>query len=191
MSTLPSTLQTERLLLRPFGPDDVDDVHAMRSRPDVVRYLYGDVLTRHEVEDSLAKRTALPSLREDGDALALAVERRADGRVIGDVTLWLRSAKHRQGEIGFVFHPDSHGRGYAREAASAVLDLAFGPVGLHRVIGRTDARNVASAALLRRLGMTQEAHLRHNEVFKGDWGDELIFGLLEDEWRSREPGPFV
>jgi len=124
-------------------------------------------------------------LREDGDAIAWGVERRADGRVIGDITLWLRSAEHRQGEIGFVFHPDVHGQGYAREAASALLDVAFGQLGMHRVVGHTDARNAASAGLLRRLGMQQEAHLRHNEIFKGDWGDELIFGLLEDEWRAR------
>ncbi|PZS24951.1 MAG: GNAT family N-acetyltransferase [Pseudonocardiales bacterium] len=187
MFTVRSALATDRLVLRPFRPEDVDDVLAMRSRPEVVRYLYGDVLTRREVVDSLAKRMALTSLRQDGDALALAVERREDRRVIGDITLRLHSAKHRQGEIGFVFHPAEQGKGYAREAATAVLDIAFGPVALHRVIGRTDARNVASAALLRRLGMTQEAHLRHSEIFKGDWGDELIFGLLEHEWRAAGP----
>ena len=65
--------------------------------------------------------------------------------------------------------------------------LAFGLLGLHRVFGRTDARNVASAALMRRLGMRQEAHLRENEIFKGAWGDELVFAVLEDEWNARRP----
>ena len=116
----------------------------------------------------------------------LAAERRDDGRVIGDVSLSLRSVFHRQGEIGFVFHPDVQGRGYGREAATAMLHVAFGEVGLHRVYGRTDARNEASAGLMRRLGMRQEAHLRDNEIFKGEWSDELVFAILEDEWKARD-----
>ena len=184
MFTVGEAIETERLVLRPFRQSDVDDVHAIRSRPDVVRYLYGDVRSRQEVEEIVAERATLTSLREDDDALVLAAERREDGRVIGELTLWLRSAEHRQGEIGFVFHPDVQGRGYAREAATALLHLAFGHLGLHRVFGRTDARNEASAVLMRRLGMRQEAHLRQNEIFKGEWGDELVFAVLEDEWRA-------
>ena len=185
--TFDAPIETERLLLRPFRAADLDDLHAIRSLPAVVRYLYGDVRSRSEVEELLAERVTLTSLREDDDSLVLAVERRDDGRVIGDVSLWLRSAEHRQGEIGFAFHPDAQGRGYACEAATAVLWLAFERLGLHRVFGRTDARNVASAALMRRLGMRQEAHLRENEMFKGAWGDELVFAVLEDEWDAGRP----
>lgn len=185
MFSLEQPIETERLLLRSFREGDLDDLHAIRSRPEVVRYLYGEVRTREEVEVMLAERIAATSLWEDDDMLVLAVERRDDSRVIGDVTLWLRSAEHRQGEIGFAFHPDAQGRGFAREAAAAVLELAFGRMGLHRVYGRTDGRNDASAALMRRLGMRQEAHLRENEIFKGAWGDELIFAVLEAEWRGR------
>jgi RimJ/RimL family protein N-acetyltransferase len=183
--SLESPIETERLHLRTFRDTDLDDLHALRSRPEVVRYLYGEVRTRQESEAMLAERATQTSLYEDDDVLALAVERRDDGRVIGDVTLSLRSAEHRQGEIGFVFHPDAQGRGYAHEAATAVLQLAFAHVWLHRVFGRTDGRNKPSAALMRRLGMRQEAHLRENEIFKGEWGDELIFALLAHEWNRR------
>jgi RimJ/RimL family protein N-acetyltransferase len=182
--SLEAPIETERLLLRPFRAQDVADLYAIRSRPDVVRYLYGDARTQAEVDEMLAERLTLTRLRSDGDAVSFAVERKADGRVIGEVTLWLRSAAHRQGEIGFVFHPDAQGRGYAREAADEVLSIAFGAAGMHRVFGRTDARNEASAGLMRRLGMRQEAHLRQNEIFKGEWGDELTFAILEDEWRD-------
>jgi RimJ/RimL family protein N-acetyltransferase len=182
--TVEAAIETERLLLRPFLAGDLDDLHAMRSLPEVVQYLYGEVLSRQDVEDVLAERALCTSVREEGDALVLAVERRADRRVIGDVTLWLRSAEHRQAEIGFVFHPDAQGQGYASEAAAALLAVAFGELGMHRVFGRTDARNEASAALMRRLGMRQEAHLRENEIFKGAWGDELVFAMLEGEWNA-------
>jgi RimJ/RimL family protein N-acetyltransferase len=179
---LEQPIETERLTLRAFRTEDVDAVHDTRSRPDVVRYLYGDVQTREQVEITIAERLSQTSLAEDGDVLALAAERRADGRVIGDLTLALRSVHHGQVEIGFVFHPDAQGQGFAREGASALLEIAFGPVGAHRVYGRTDGRNDASAGLMRRLGMRQEAHFRHNELFKGEWGDELYFAILADEW---------
>jgi RimJ/RimL family protein N-acetyltransferase len=188
MFTLEEPIETERLILRTFRQGDLDDLHAIRSLPAVVRYLYGDVRSRAEVQKMLAERVQLTSLGQDGDAIVLAAERQADGRVIGDVTLWLRSVSHRQGEIGFAFHPEAQGLGFAREAAGCVLELAFGRVGLHRVFGRMDARNVASAALMRRLGMQQEAHLRENEIFKGEWSDELVFAVLEHEWTSRPRG---
>ena len=184
MYTLEAPIETERLLLRPFRASDLDDLYAIRSLPEVVRYLYGDVRSRQEVEELLAEHATRTSLNEDGDALVLAAERRDDSRVIGDVILWLRSREHLQGEIGFAFHPDAQGRGYAREAATELLRIAFGPLGLHRVYGRTDARNDASAALMRRLGMRQEAHFRENEIFKGAFGDELVFAILRSEWTA-------
>ena len=184
MLVITEPLATDRLLLRPFTADDLDDVLAIHERPDVVRYLYWDVRSRDEVRDLLARRERLDRIEREGDALLLAVVRRSDGRVIGELTLRWTSTEHRQGEVGFVFHPDAQGQGYAREATTVVLDLAFDRLGLHRVYGRTDGRNGASARLMRRLGMRQEAHFVHNEVFKGEWGDELVFAILADEWAA-------
>jgi len=173
---------TERLVLRSLLPVDLDDLHAIYSRPEVMRYLYGDVQAREQTEQWLDKRLARNRLQADGDSLVVAVQRRSDDRVLGTVTLWWRSIEHSQGEVGFVFHPDGQGAGYAREASTAVIDRGFRELGLHRIYGRTDARNAGSAALMRRLGMRQEAHLRHNEWFKSEWGDELIFAILAEEW---------
>ena len=79
------------------------------------------------------------------------------------VSLSLGPPEHRQGEIGFLFHPDHQGRGYATEAAEAMLALAFETYELHRVVGRLEPRNVASARVLEKLGMRREAHLIENE----------------------------
>jgi len=150
-----------------------------------VRYLYGDVQTRDDLPEVLAKRVTMDRLVAEGDALVVAAERKDDGRVIGDVSLTWTSAEHQQAEIGFVFHPEVAGRGYAREAATVVLELAFDRLSVHRVFGRTDARNAASVRLMQRLGMRQEAHLRENEWFKGEWGDEVVFAILDWEWAER------
>ena len=63
-----------------------------------------------------------------------------------------------------------------------MLGFAFEVAGMHRVYARCDARNVASAKVMARLGMRQEAHFRQNEWFKGEWTDELVFAILADEF---------
>jgi RimJ/RimL family protein N-acetyltransferase len=65
-----------------------------------------------------------------------------------------------------------------------VLGAGFDRLGMHRIVGRCDARNSASAALMKRLGMRQEAHFVRNEYIKGEWTDELVFAILEDDQRT-------
>jgi RimJ/RimL family protein N-acetyltransferase len=180
---------TERLLLRPFARGDLDDVYAYHSRPDVTRFLYWEPRDREQVRDVLARRAGQVDLREAGDTLSLVVEWREVGRVVGEVVLIWLHREHRQGEVGFVFNPEFHGRGLAGEAAAAMLDLGFRGLGLHRIIGRCDARNAPSARLMERLGMRREAHFVHNEIFKGRWGDEYVYAILEHEWRPESVVP--
>lgn len=181
--TLP--IETERLTLRRYVDGDYDDLLRLQSHDDVTRFLLYDPKTPEEVRETLAKRLADVPLDADDQALTLAVVERETGRHVGEVTLFLVSTEHRLGEVGFVFHPDFHGRGYAREASVALLRLGFESLGLHRIIGRLDARNAASAALLTRLGLRQEAHFVRNEFLKGEWTDELVFAMLDEEWRDR------
>ena len=179
-------LRTERLTLRPYTPGDLDDLHAIQSLPEVARYLYWEARSLDEVRRVLTDKCRQVDLAKEGDRLSLAVYWPEAGKVVGEVSLVWLSEIHRQGEIGFVFHPHYHGKGLAREASEALLDIGFSDLGLHRVIGRCDARNGASARLLQRLGMRQEAHFLENEIFKGAFGDELVYAMLESEWQSRQ-----
>src|SRR5690606_13300868 len=79
-----------------------------------------------------------------------------------------------------------HGeRTQAPAAAQARLRLAFDGLRLHRVVARSDGRNDASVAVMERLGMRQEAHFVENEFVKGEWTDEIVYAMLEDEWRTK------
>jgi RimJ/RimL family protein N-acetyltransferase len=179
-------IKTERLLIRPLDPaTDVDDVFAYQSRPDVCRYIPYPPRTREQVAERLAdpERTHA-NLEKDGDVISLAVELCETGRVIGDVVVIWNSVEHQCAEIGYVFNPDVHGNGYATEACRALLALAFDELKFRRVIARIDARNEPSAAVLRRIGMRQEAYLVENEWFKDEWTDEIDFALLASEWRA-------
>ncbi|GAA1221800.1 GNAT family N-acetyltransferase [Prauserella alba] len=180
-------LRTPRLVLRTFEQEDLDALHAIRSREDVNRYLYDHPLSRDETAVKLATRIERYStLAEPGDALLLAVAlRRPDGEageVIGDVNLHWQHGDHRQAEVGYVLHPDHAGRGFATEATRPLVDLAFAELGVHRVCGRLDGRNAASARVLEKLGMRREAQLRENEYVKGEWTDEVVYAVLAREW---------
>jgi RimJ/RimL family protein N-acetyltransferase len=176
-------LRTARLTLRPCVLGDLDALYDIQSRPDVTRYLMYGARTREQVRAVLEQRIRADGLDRD-DALNLAVVLSQASVVIGDVVLFRRSREHRQGEIGYVFHPDYGGHGYATEAARVLLRLGFEDYGLHRIVGRLDARNTASARVLERLGMRREAHLVQNEWVKGEWSDEVVYAMLEHEWRA-------
>jgi RimJ/RimL family protein N-acetyltransferase len=178
-------VETARLVLRPFSEGDLEALFAFHSLPEVARFLYWEARDREQVRAVLEAKLGQTALEAEGQVLALAVVWREVGTVVGEVSLQWLSRVHRQGEVGFVFHPGYQGRGLATEAAEAMLRLGFEGLGLHRVIGRCDARNLPSARLMERLGMRQEAHFVHGEWFKGRWGDELVYAMLEDEWRTR------
>jgi RimJ/RimL family protein N-acetyltransferase len=177
-------IKTDRLLLRPFEPGDLDDLHAYRSNPEVCRYLYGEPATREDSAKRLTNNLTMSELTEEGRWLVLAAYWPEAGRVVGDVVLKWISEQHRQGEIGYVFNPEFQGRGLAREAAEAMLGLGFGELGLHRVIAQCDPRNEPSWGLMERLGMRREAHFRESEIFKGEWGDCFVYAMLAGEYRK-------
>ena len=177
-------ITTGRLRLRPFSRGDVDAVYSYRSRPDVAEFLYDFPMSHEECAEAVRIRAGQLAFSGEGDKILLAVERRDDGRVIGEVSLIWRSVADQQAELGYILHPDAHGRGYATEAAAALLAFGFDVVGLHRVYARCDARNAASAKVMQRLGMRQEAHFREHTQVKGRWDEEVLCAILASEWRE-------
>ncbi|MFE5307086.1 GNAT family N-acetyltransferase [Isoptericola sp. NPDC056605] len=175
----PLPVTTGRLVLRAHRAEDLEPLLAYYADPEVARYLLEEPWTPDVGEAQLAKRLARTSIDEPGSALALVVEH--DGQVVGDVALWTTGDTVSRGEIGWVFHPDHTGQGYATEAVRAVLDLAFGFYRMHRVVAQLDARNEPSARLCERVGMRREGHLRQDWWSKGEWTDTLVYGVLQGD----------
>jgi RimJ/RimL family protein N-acetyltransferase len=178
-------LETERLVLRPFEQGDLAALNEIHGDEANALYLYNDARTREQVEELIERKVAGSSIRAEGDWLSAAAVLRTTGDVVCDLVLHWASEAHRQGEIGFIAHPAHHGRGYTTEAARPLLGFAFETLGLHRVVGRLEPRNVASARVLEKLGMRREAHFVENEWVKGEWQSELVYAMLAREWTSR------
>jgi RimJ/RimL family protein N-acetyltransferase len=176
--------RSARLVLREFVEADLDEHARLFSYPDVVRYLYDDQMSSDELRAHFTRRLR-QGARAEGTWCNLAVEH--DGVFVGEVGINLISAAHRCYEVGYVFLPEFQGLGFATEATRSLIDVAFATLNAHRVIARLDARNDVSRHLLERLGLRVEAHLVKNEFVKGEWTDELIFAVLEDEWALLSP----
>lgn len=176
-------LETDRLVLRPHRMADLDDLAAFHSDPEVVRFVPWPVRDRAATEETLRVKLTQTELLAHGQWLVLAVEARETGTVIGEVLL--KWASDRQGEIGFAFARSHQGQGYAAEAATAMLGTAFDVLGFHRVSAVVIEGNGASVRLLTRLGFRQEARLVDGVHVKGGWATQLVFAMLDDEWRAR------
>jgi RimJ/RimL family protein N-acetyltransferase len=177
-------IQTERLTLRPPTLDDVDAIHAFQSRQDVCTYLLFAPRARASVEAKVAESMSKTRLEKVGDYLQPTMERRDDGRVMGQMYVTIDSVDNECLEIGWIMHPDYAGRGYATEAATALLDFAFRTVGAHRVIANLDPANDASVRVCHRLGMRKEAHFLEDMLVKGEWADTGVYAILEREWAA-------
>jgi len=157
---LPESVRTERLLLRPHRPDDVDDLLVFHSDPDIVRYLPWPVRTREDVVAFIEKRMTLTTATADGDWVAYAIKFREDGRdagadagrVVGEVLLKRKDAANGVAEVGYALAAHLHGRGLASEAVAAMLELGRAAFGVRTVHAVVDDRNAASMALLERFG---------------------------------------
>lgn len=180
------SLTTPRLQLRPFQESDLEAFAAYRSEPDVARYQSWTPPFTLDQAAAFLVEMKLARAGQPGVWYQIAVERRAEPGLIGDCAFQVLAEDDQQAEIGFTFSRLYQQQGYATEAVRGLLDYLFGDLRLHRVTATCDVENVASLRLLERVGMRREAHHVENIWFKGAWGSEYGYAVLDREW-SRGP----
>ncbi|CAN5894731.1 GNAT family protein [soil metagenome] len=172
-------LRTERLLLREIAEDDWSAVLAYQRHPHFSPYYEWTERTEADVRRFLQQFLEWQQ-QEPRSKYTFAIT--LGGEMIGITSLRRPSADSPSAETGYEISPEHWGRGYATEAAGALLAFGFGELGLHRISAHCVAENVTSARVLEKLGMRCEGRLRENEFFKERWWDTLIYGILAQEW---------
>jgi RimJ/RimL family protein N-acetyltransferase len=179
-----ATLVTPRLVLRDFRPTDFRAVQLYAADTAVVRFmLWGpnsDAETRAFLQRAAQRARATPRTHWE-----LAVTDADTGDLVGGAAVRIDDAAHESGSMGYVIRRDRWGRGYATEAARAVLGLGFERLGLHRIEARCVPENVASERVLQKLGMRLEGRLRENYRIRGAWCDSMVYTMLRTEWDAR------
>jgi RimJ/RimL family protein N-acetyltransferase len=173
-----------RVALRRFHPGDLAKFVAYRSSEQVARFQSWDAPYPLEEGERFIQEIAKDHPDTAGEWFQFAVALRPAGQLIGDCAAKPHADDARQCEIGFTIAPEHQGHGYATEAVRLLLAYLFTARGKHRITAYCDSRNAASAALLERLGMRREGHLRESTWAKGEWTDDLVYALLRDEWPS-------
>ena len=169
------TIRTERLLLRPFRPDDVDAIHRAGQDPVSQRWIGGLPVPYTREDARRFVEDVAPKDRADGLGLSIVME--AGGELVGTGGLHLRPGRLGP-EIGYTVAPWARGKGYAAEAARALAEWALGR-GAPRVHLFADVGNLASHAVARRAGFTQEGTVRACLEYRdGTRGDAALFGRL-------------
>lgn len=176
-------LETHRLLLRPFRDGDAATFAAYRSDPLVARYQGWDAPFTLEQATAFVASMMQAEPGRPGAWFQAAIERRADGAMLGDCAFQVLADEPQQAQIGCTLARAHQGQGIAAEAVSRLVEYLFADLGLHRVIGVCDLENQASRRLLERLGFHLEGVFRENVLFKGAWGSECVYALLR---RDRE-----
>lgn len=168
-------IETARLRLRPFQASDWQALHSYAGDPATMRYLPPGALS--------AEQARAFAERHSGDtAEALALERTDERRLIGHLIFhpWVARQTY---EIGWVIDPRQQRRGYASEAARALVGYGFATLGLHRIIATCQPENPASYRVMERIGMRREGYFRQCIARDdGSWWDELFYAILRDEW---------
>jgi RimJ/RimL family protein N-acetyltransferase len=176
-------LRTPRLCIRRLGPQDAASLVGYRSLPDVARFQEWESFGPDDAARLIAGQAGVVP-DTPGTWLQLALVLLESGEVIGDCGIHFRRDEPRQVELGITLAPDHQGRGLATESLRSVLAYVFDSLGKHRASAVTDAENHAAAGLFRRLKFRQEAHFVEHVWFKGGWGSEYLFALLQREWRA-------
>lgn len=171
-------LRTARLVIRRFRAADAIAFAAYRSDPSSARYQSWDDCTPEDAEAFVTEMTAAhPGV--PGEWFQFAVGDPASDELLGDVAIRVHADDTTRAELGFTFAPGHQGKGYATEAVRAVIAYAFERLGTETVLAIADARNLASIALLERIGMRRTT--TEQVRFKDEWCDEHTYELRRGE----------
>jgi len=175
---------TERLIIRRPRKTDLHSYLAYRNNPESMKLQPIQALTEEKAEEFLLQQAAINIDKAEG-WIMFALEQKNDGRMIGEVGIYISAQKASLGDIGWSIHPDYQRRGYASEAAPFLLAYAFAERGLHRLTANCTADNVPSTRIMERLGMRREGYFRESLFQNDEWHDECLYALLRDEWSDR------
>lgn len=171
--------------LRPLRFDDWSRVHEWGSSDTVCRYQPWGPNTLAETQEFVRAAVDAWSGRPQTRYAWAAVT--VDQGVVGMGDLRIRSVKWRQLDFGYVVHLDHWGQGIATAIARQITDFAFRTLGAHRVEATCDPRNLASARVLTKLGLTHEGRRRQVIELRDGWRDSDIYSILEHEWSAVIP----
>jgi RimJ/RimL family protein N-acetyltransferase len=175
-------IRTERLILRRPVLGDADAAYARRSLPEVARYQDWEMpYTRERAEKSMAKAAAMDGPVDGEGWCVTVVDAEAPDQILGDLYVEIKWGG-RCGYFGYTFHPDHWGRGYATEAAQAIVRYLFTEIGVSRIESSLHPSNWPSARVLEACGLMFEGLTRQSFWVGDECSDDMFYGMTRSDW---------
>lgn len=173
------TLETPRLLLRALRDDDLDDLYAYASDPEIDAYTpWERYASIEEAREDLDRYVAQYTRGEMG---AWGIERRADGKLIGIGNYGHWQRYDRRAELGYTIARHAWGQGFAPEAVRAIIDFGFERMDLVRIEAVCMPENSASERVMQKVGMQREGLLRSYQMWRGKPQDLLMYAIVREQ----------
>nr|WP_315174560.1 GNAT family N-acetyltransferase [uncultured Flavobacterium sp.] len=169
-------LETERLFLRRVDVKDVNEIIALRSNPETMKYIPRPLVKT--IEDALEHIAMMDTKIENNEGINWAITQKGNPKLIGVIGHYKIKPEHYRAEIGYMLLPEFSGKGIISEAVKEVVKYGFKGMQLHSIEAVIDPENNASAKVLEKNGFVKEAHLKENEFFEGRFLDSVIYSLL-------------
>lgn len=178
------TLKTERLILRPMQVEDCFDMYDYAKRAEVTKYLTWSPHINLEHTKEYLKY--IKKHYRIGDFYDWAVVVADEDKMIGTCGFTRFHPEHDAAEIGYVLNPDYHGKGYATEAVTRVLNFGFDNLLLNRIEAKYMVGNDASRRVMEKCGMRFEGVRRGEMLVKGTYRDIGVCAVLRSDREKKE-----
>ena len=179
-------IETERLILREFQPEDWIQVHAYAKDPQVVRFMDWGPNSEAESRAFVARARAAEQ-QEPRRQYELAVIFKPTGALVGGASLKLGDQDPRSAELGYTLHRLAWGQGLGTELARRLVQLGFGQLGARRVWAKCQPENIGSYRVMKKAGLRFEEYVQNDKTIRGQRVDSFLCGLTREEWLRTQP----
>ncbi|CAM3689536.1 N-acetyltransferase GCN5 [Flavobacterium saliperosum S13] len=169
-------LQTERLLLRQINKDDADEMFALRSNPEIMKYIPREM--PKTIDDAIKHIEFMQGLLESSECINWAICLKEDNKLIGNIGYFRMQPENHRAEIGYMLDTGFHGKGIMQEALTEIIKYGFETMKLHSIEAVTDPENYASWKLLEKNGFIREGHFKEDCFWQGKYLDSFVYSLL-------------
>lgn len=169
-------LETNRLVLRQIIIEDAKEMFALRSNPEIMKYIPREM--PKTIEDAIKHIEFMQGLLESGECINWAICLKEDQKLIGNIGYFRMQPENHRAEVGYMLNTDFHGKGIMQEALERIIEYGFNTIKLHSIEAVTDPENFASWKLLEKNGFIREGHFKEDCFFQGKYLDSYVYSLL-------------
>ena len=169
-------LETERLLLRRVGNNDVNEIFSLRSDAETMKYIPRPLVK--SIDDALEHIAMIDAKIESNEGINWAITYKDNPKLIGIIGHYRIKPENFRAEVGYMLLPEYNGKGIITESVQEVVKYGFNEMKLHSIEAIIDPENFGSEKVLQKCGFVKEAHLRENEFYEGRFLDTVIYSIL-------------